>query len=196
MAKTKISIHSYFPTVLVIDGEQLDVRVRRMGNREFDRFAKQFAEHSAPRGVVEDETAEAKDAREEADREWMREALRTNLTILPGQIEKDGAELADAGDLLDLYGGRIDVVPQALGLVWGENHLSAAQKKTFRSVLGSNLGFTAPPPTAAAGSAPAPTAANAEPSDSAAAAPATGDLPAESSGTTDQIPDTEVLASV
>ncbi len=79
----KISITTnYFPTVLIIDGQSIDVHVRRMSNREFDIFAKGFAEHTKRRGAVDDETSEVKDARDEADREWYRQALRANLTIL------------------------------------------------------------------------------------------------------------------
>jgi hypothetical protein len=185
---SKISLTDYFPTVLLIDEARIDVRVRRLSNREFDCYARELDEHGVRRGVTDDATAEARaarDVREEQDRAWIRQALAANLTILPGQILHNNQELVDAGALLDLYGGRLDVVPQALSLIWGENHLSEAKKKDFRQLLDSTLGCIPTPPTVALGSAPARAATDAAPRACAEPEAAT-DVPlSDSSGTTD-----------
>src|SRR5262245_24118736 len=121
-ATPKIRTQSTFKSTLTIDGNLIDVRVKRMNNIEFDAFADGFARTGEPRGP--EETADDRRARERASADWMREALNENLTIVPGQIEHDGREITKGGDLLDIYGGRLDVVPQALALVFGENRVS------------------------------------------------------------------------
>jgi hypothetical protein len=49
----KLVLKSQYDSSLMIDGESIDVRVRRMSNKEFDRFAAEFAKYQAdgPRGA-------------------------------------------------------------------------------------------------------------------------------------------------
>jgi hypothetical protein len=140
-------------------------------------------------------TAEQQAAFEEERRVWIKATLSQDLTIGAGQIAYEGRDITNGGDLLDLYGGRADVVPMAIALIWMENHLSDAKKKRFRSQLASSLGSLGALPETAPGDAPASTVASADPKDSADHAPATDDQPSELSGTTDPTRATEDLAS-
>jgi hypothetical protein len=140
-------------------------------------------------------TAEEKAAFEEERRVWIKATLSQDLTIGAGQITYEGRDVTNGGDLLDLYGGRADVVPLAIALIWTENHVSEAKKKRFRSHLASSLGSLAAPPETAPGDGPASTVASADPKDSADHAPATDGQPSELSGTTDPTRATEDLAS-
>lgn len=178
----KIRTESTFPTTLEIDGVAIDVRVKRMTNTEFDAFSAGLDRWSQPRGT--DESPEAHQAREAASATWMREALDAYLTIVPGEYEHCGREITQGGELVDIYAGRLDVVPQAIALVFTENRLSEAKKKASRLALASQLGLPSAPPPTAPGDAPAPIAAGVEPSGSAPIA-AVANAPHDgSSGTT------------
>jgi hypothetical protein len=182
----KLNLKSQYDSSLVIDDASIDVHVRRMTNKEFDRFAAEFARYQAdgPRGSSP-VTAEEKAAFEEERRVWIKATLSQDLTIGAGQIAYEGRDITNGGDLLDLYGGRPDVVPLAIALIWMENHVSEAKKKRFRSHLVSSLGSLAAPPETAPGDAPASTVASADPKDCADHAPVTDGPPSELSGTTD-----------
>jgi hypothetical protein len=194
----KLNLKSQYDSSLVIDGASIDVHVRRMSNKEFDRFAAEFArykEDGPPRGSSSPATPEQQEAFEEERRLWMKARLSQDLTIGAGQIAYDGRDITNGGELLDLYGGRADVVPMAIALIWMENHLSEAKKKRFRSQLASSLGSLGAPPETAPGDAPASTVASADPKASADPAPATDGQPSDWSGTTDPTLATEALAS-
>jgi hypothetical protein len=192
----KLNLKSQYDSSLVIDGASIDVHVRRMNNKEFDRFAADFSRYQAdgPRGSSP-ATAEQQAAFEEERRVWIKATLSQDLTIGAGQIAYENRDITNGGDLLDLYGGRADVVPMAIALIWMENHLSDAKKKRFRSQLASSLGSLGALPETAPGDAPASTVASADPKDSADHAPATDDQPSELSGTTDPTPAMEGPAS-
>lgn len=182
----KIQTQSTFKTTLTIDDVEIDVRVKRMTNIEYDAFQEGFARWSTPRGT--EETPDAYQAREAASGVWMREALDTYLSIVPGELEHDGREITKGGDLLDIFGGRVDVVPQAFVTVMVENRMTEAQKKTSRLALASRLGLSNELPQKDIGDGPAPTAASAEPSVSAPAEAATESPSDGLSGTTDPLP--------
>lgn len=149
----KLELRSTFPTVLKIDGVEIDVRVKRMTNIEFDGFWAEFSKYGQPRGPEEDAAARAQ--REAQSAQWVREVLDEFLTILPGQIVFDGREVVKGGELCALYGGRHDVIPQALSVLSLENTLSESEKKTYRSRLDSRIGSETASVPAASGPAPA-----------------------------------------
>lgn len=180
----KIRTYSTFPSTLLIDGIELDVLVKRMTNTEFDAFADDFARWSDPRGP--EESPEARRERETEAASWMRAALDDYLQIVSGQLEHDGASVTKGGQLLDIYGGRLDVAPQALSVVYMENRVGEAQKKTYRSALASRLGLLSALQPAAPGNALDSTVGNAEAPDSAPRAGATAPSRSMSSGMTDR----------
>jgi hypothetical protein len=183
-ATPKIRTQSTFKSTLTIDDVLIDVRIKRMNNAEFDAFAEGFAKAAEPRGP--EESPDARRARERESADWMREALNENLTIVAGQIEHDGREITRGGNLLDIYGGRLDVVPQALALVFGENRVSEKKKETYRSLLVSQFGSIEEPPTPAAdGTGAVSTAARVDAKGSTEAGAATAGQNDASSGTTD-----------
>ena len=187
MSDPKIRTQSTFPTTLSIEGVEIAVRVKRMTNVEFDAFQSGMDRYGDPRGPQRpDETLEARQARVMEADAWIRQVLDAYLAIVPGELEHDGREITRGDDLLDIYGGRVDVLGQALMIVGAENRLTVEQKKTYKSELASFLGFASEPPPAAPGDAPKPIAAAAVPSSSAPAAAATASAsPGASSGTTD-----------
>lgn len=162
MPEPKLKLQRTFPSVLVIDEARIDVRVKRMTNREFDDFALMFAKLGEQKPGDPAPVGDKADA-DEATRAWMRDALDAYLSILPGQIDDGGADITQAGALVDLYGGRIDVVPQALALIYGENRVSEKKKDSYRWGLAFSLGLVEAATSDATGSAPAPTADAAEP---------------------------------
>jgi hypothetical protein len=182
--KPKISTQSFFPSTLVIDGVSVDVRVTRMTNTQYDTFAREFAQWSDPRGP--EPSAEDAAAREAQSNAWTREALNAYLAIVPGEMEHEEQPVVKGGQLLDIYAGRDDVVPQALALVLLENRVSEAQKKTYKLALVSRLGSTSEPQQTDTGSAPASTVDVAEPRGSVAPEAAMEPLSAELCGTTGQ----------
>jgi hypothetical protein len=190
----KLIVRKFFATELVIDDVVLKARVHRMTNREFDQFAKEFAQYGAPRGSAGEPPPEAA-LREEQQREWIRRTLAAYLVIEPGELQDDGGRDIPAAELLDVYGGRTDVVPQALGLIFAENHVSEAKKKRFRSQLVSSLGSDVESHSAAPGDAPALTAESATPKASADPVAATDTASDGSSGTTVPIPAVVELGS-
>jgi hypothetical protein len=190
---SKLSLKSYWPSTLLIDDQEIAVRVRRLRNTEFDAFATEFETfQSQQRGSADasplDADAKAKRAAEQDA--WLRKALREYVVIEDGELSVDDRPVTDASELVDLYGGRADVAPQAVALIWAENHVPAAKKKAFTSLLVSALTSLVRLPEAP-GDAPAPTAVSADPSASAEAEPVTANPPVESSGTTGLIPETE-----
>lgn len=181
MADPKIRLQKTFKSVLVIDEAQIDVCVKRMTNREFDDFAVVFMALNK----TDDPplSKEAKALAEQETRQWIRDALDAYLTIAPGQIDDAGSDITKGGDLLDLFGGRLDIVPQALGLIYGENRVSEKKKEAYRLGLGLSLGLLEATASAATGSAPATTADAAEPTSSAPDEAATDSASDASSGT-------------
>jgi hypothetical protein len=192
----KLIVKKFFSTELVIDDVALKVRVPRMTNREFDAFAKEFAEYGTPRGPAESEPLDQAALREERQREWIRRTLGSYLVIEPGELQDESGRDVPAPELLDLYGGRTDVVPQALGLIFAENHVSEAKKKTFRLLLVSSLGSVAESRLAALGGAPEPTVESVAPPSSVPPVAATDEPSDASSGTTAAIPAPVDQASV
>lgn len=136
----KLRISGSFPSELVIDGVRLDLRIKRMTNREYVEFAECYSRFGeAPRGS-EPEPSEAR-ARRNADAEvWVRDVLTRFVTLPPGQIEYEGRNVVDAAELIDIFGGRPEVMIQLLALVASENRLSEDAKKNFRSLLNSQYG--------------------------------------------------------
>lgn len=181
--KAKHVTQSFFPTELVIDGARVAVRVKRLTNTQYDTFAREFAAWDDPRGSQE-LSAEEQRTREDDGAAWVRQSLDDYLQIVEGEWEHDGEPVLRGGQLLDIYGGRIDVVPQAMALVLLENRVSEAQKKTYRSVLASRLGSETALPTTDTGSAPVSTVSDVAPSDSALVEDVTEPLSAELCGTT------------
>lgn len=178
----KLSTVGYFPSTITIDGAELKVRIKRMSNAEWDAFREKYDTLGRPRGSGEESEADAK-AREASALVWVREAL-AYLTIEKGEFEHDGREVTNGVDLIDIFAGRLDVVPQAIAVIYGEHVIAAPKKKTFMSLLASQLGYATVPPTTTTGNAPAPTATSAEPSSSAPDADATANVDALSCGTT------------
>jgi hypothetical protein len=193
MSGPKIRTQSTFKSTLTIDDVAVNVRVVRMTNDQYDAFSEGYDRWTAPRGP--EETPDERRARERASAQWLREALDTYLQIVPGEMEHDGREITKGGDLLDIYGGREDVIPVALVTVLLENRMSEAQKKTSRLLLASAFGSTNAPLPAAAGDAAASTVGNADANASTSAAAVTA-LPSDaSSGTTDPTLETAAPAS-
>ena len=180
----KIRTQAKFPAVLHIDGEQIDVRVKRMTNAEYTVFASAFARFGDDAVGPVDESAEVRDARNVAAADWARDVLNAHLEILAGQVEHEGREITQGGELVEIFGGRDDVIPQALLIVAAENRLSETQKKTYRSQLASRIGLLSGPPPGAPGSEPALAAAPVAPPASVANVDATGLDSGASSGTT------------
>lgn len=187
MPDPKIRLLKAFPSVLVIDDAQIDVRVKRLTNKEFDEYATQFAAYGDARPTETPRTPVQTAELEEANRVWVRDVLDRYVEILPGQLDDAGHDVTRSGELLDLFGGRLDVVPQALALILLENRVSPKKKETLRSGLVSMLGLLADP-SAAPGNAPAPTVDAAEPPRSADLVAATAPSSDASSGTTDPLP--------
>lgn len=169
MPEPKLKLLKSFPSVLVIDEQKIDVRVKRLTNREFDEFSLMFARFGEDKPDDPTITAAAKAEAEEANRVWMRAALDGYMTIAPGQIDNAGEDVTKGGDLVDLFGGRMDVAPQALALILFENKVPEKKKESLRLLLASSLGLVQAAASAATGSAPAPTAEGAEPPISAPA---------------------------
>lgn len=179
----KLKTFANFPTYLRIDGARIDVQIKRQTNLEATAWAASLQRWSDTPGP-DGETPEQRLTREQATEAELRVALDHYLTILPGQMQHEGQPVTRASQLLDIYGGRFDVVPQAIALITAENRLTDAEKKTYRSVLDSSLGLPSEPESTANGSAPATTAANAAAPASARHAAATAVDGVMSSGTT------------
>lgn len=191
-------LKSFFPSVLVIDDKSYNVRVKRLTNRECDEYSTQFATYGDARPTDTSQTPAQKAELEEANRVWVRDVLTAYMKILPGQGLKaralggdwssddddSGHDVTRGGELLDLFGGRLDVVPQALALLLLENRVPQKKKETLRSGLVSMLGLLANP-SAEPGNSPAPTVAGAEPPIFVDPVAATAPLSDESSGTMD-----------
>lgn len=138
----KLRTSATFPSCILIDGARIDVRIKRLTNLEFVEFQENYTRWAeAPRGAAS-ETSEAAAERNRGADAWMRDVLRRFVTLPAGQLEHDGRGVSDASELVDIFGGRFDVVPQLIALIFAENRLSAAEKKTFRSALDSQLGST------------------------------------------------------
>ncbi len=179
----KIRTQSMFPTTLTIDDAGVEVRVKRMTNAEYDSFAEGLDRWGAPRGV--DESAEARRARESQAAAWMREVLDAYLLIVPGEMEHEGREITKGGELVDIYGGRQDVMLRALTLVMLENRLSEAEKKTSPQLRALRHGSPSVLPQMDTGAAPGSIVDAAEPRASAPVAAVMEPSSAGSSGTTD-----------
>lgn len=179
----KLKTKSTFDSVLTIDGAELAVEVRRMTNDDFDAYMKGFALWSDPRGP--EQTPEEAEQRRGTIQAWIREALHENLQIVEGEYEHNGKAVTDGAQLMDIFGPREDVIPQALTLIACENRIAEAQKKSSRSLLASAFGSLSAPLRVGTGSAPASTAAAAAPTDSAPSAAATALCDGPSCGTTD-----------
>ena len=135
----KLTTKNYFPAVLTIDGVEINVRITRMSNAVYDEFKMGFDRWGNPRGSAP-ATPEAAAAENDATRAWLGDALHRFLTIESGQLEHDNQDITDGARLLEIYGGRSDVVPQALALINGENVVKESEKKSFRLRLASLLG--------------------------------------------------------
>jgi len=149
----KLTTKNYFPAVLTIDGVEIDVRITRMSNVVYDEFAIGLARWGNPRGSAP-ATSEAAAAENEATRAWLEDALHRFLTIESGQLEHDNQDVTDGARLLEIYGGRSAVVPQALALINGENVVKESEKKTYKSRLVSLLGFASALPPMDSGPGP------------------------------------------
>lgn len=192
---SKLSLQPFYPSTLVIDGVEIAVQVKRLSNRAYDKFASEFATYQSTVGTAT-RTKEEQEKFELEQDAWMRATLRDMVTIVAGELDVAGRAVTDASELLDLYGGRTDVAPQGIALIFAENHVSASKKRAFMSGLVSALGSLRELPETAPGGALEPTAASAEPSGSAPVEAATVESSGESSGMTDLTREVEEVASV
>jgi hypothetical protein len=137
-------VRSYYPASLVIDGDPIEVRIKRQMPSETDAMEAKMQEYgfSLDGKQVSPPSGEA---RKEAVI-WLENTIREFVSVAPGQIEvedDDGSvrEVTTGLGLVSLYGGRLDVVAQLLGLVWGENKLPAEQKERYRAGLAEQVAF-------------------------------------------------------
>lgn len=180
----KIRTSNYFTSAIAIDGVSIDLRIKRLNVRECDAVQTGLDRLTAGARGSDVETEDVREARAAEADAWIRGVLRDYVLIMPGQIEHEGREVTDASEMVDIYGGRLDIVPQLVALVLGENRLSESEKKTFRLAFASAPGSATELPLTAPGGAPVPIAAAAEPRASVLAAAVTAVRSAASSGTT------------
>lgn len=158
----KIQTLSRFPSELVIDGIAIKIEICRLTCAEFDAFAAQYERFGYSEGPTPATPLTAEEQRQIEDeaRRWVKNTLEANLFVVAGEMTHDGRDVAELGGgaLLDIYGGRRDVVPQALGLIYLENRGGEKKKVILRSRLVSALGSLPEHRTETAGSAPDSTA--------------------------------------
>lgn len=200
----------YRTVTLPIDERHVTIRIRALTVAEFEAFQTQFFAYgfngsqtrgTLPDGVAEDPAEAAAKAREHdlQCRAWVAQVFADYVRVPFGaltetNIEDEGLEterevqvpVTTGTSLLRLYGNREDILPAILALIWGENRLTEAQKKTWRSRLVSNISSLNTPLTVALGLGPVSTAAPVAPSSSAAPEDATASSGAESSSIPDQ----------
>lgn len=163
MAKKKLE--RFIPTTFPLDGDLLNIRVRRFTQSELleeKRLREQVVKGDDGAPVPDVETIKTR-ALENAKR-----MVREYVLLESGELDDSNDKPITTGAaLLDAMPGREDVTFGLMQLVFAENQLSEGQRADFRRAVGSALGWPVWSGVAN-GDAPAPTADAARPKDSSA----------------------------
>lgn len=80
---------------------------------------------------------------------WTAEKIKQYLTIVPGELDVDGEPVLTGADFLKLYGGRANLLTQAISLIWVMNKLPVHVGKSYVSLSASQPTSEGQPPAPA-----------------------------------------------
>ena len=140
-----LRIFSYFRSTIVIDGEDIAIRVKRLTPQESLNFKREFQRVSQPAATApEAETREQQAAREQQEYDlavsaqgFVTKSISDYVTVEPGHLIEDDSQesFTDGGTLVRLFGSRDDVLQELLLIINFENRLNADQKTHWKSRL-------------------------------------------------------------
>jgi hypothetical protein len=165
----KKKLERFIPTTFPLDGDLLNIRVRRFTEAELleeKRLRENVVKGDDGAPVPDVETIKAR-ALENAKR-----MVREYVVIESGELDDaNDKPITTGAQLLNAMPGREDVTFGLMQLVFAENQLSEGQRQDFRRAVGSALGWPvwSGKPN---GAEPAPTAESARPKDSSESAAA------------------------
>jgi hypothetical protein len=196
-----VVLKKQIPFTVQIDGENVRLFIKRMTVEEYAEFAAAFLARNKQQQVPSESIVRSRADQTRRDTEealdyahWICEVFGKFVTVQPGDLQLDTAEITTGEEFARVLAGYDDIVATVLAQVYLANRLSAVQKKTSSLPSASATGSAPEPSAAGNGTAPETIAASAAPKTSAPSAPAV-DLPASaSSGTTDPSPSAPVLS--
>ena len=125
-----------------IDGATIKLLVRRIPMHELSLIEQEMqALGFSLDGQFRAGTAPDDQARAE---QWLAKVISENVKLPPGELEVEDDEggitsVLTGAELLTLFGGRSDILPQLVGIVYGENKIPEAKKQEFRAELQAHL---------------------------------------------------------
>lgn len=186
------------PYVVLVDGEQVRLHLKRMSVGEFATFEAEFwARGKGRRMAIEEDTSPGESPEVAFDRKlqqktesaldyttWLRDVFERFVTVEPGDLTLEDEPITSGGRFVEVLAFYGNVVPEVLQQLYLRNRISEEQKKTSVLRLASRTGSRIDPPQAASGDAPETTAPGADPSVSAESEVVTASSESASSGTT------------
>ncbi|MCX6539605.1 MAG: hypothetical protein NT151_11840 [Acidobacteria bacterium] len=160
----------YHEATVQLDAETVDVHIRRQTIHESTEFREAFARlwtGDAPK--PEDPAALATFKREQTA--FLIATIERDVTFGPGQVFVGEREILSGSDILEVFGDRLFLLGQLLGLAWRETVMGDLAKNVLSSGRSSAPGSPAST-SAASGDASATIAEPVEPLDSTASAAA------------------------
>lgn len=130
------TIKAYYPVTIEVDGDPIVVHIARMSTVAIDAVERQMRrlgfDIASMAPVAADPSAQDEVAA------FLTQVIVDNVSLPAQQIAieaEDGTvtEVRTGAQLVAQYGGRDDVVPLMLALIWGENRLAEAQKAQYRA---------------------------------------------------------------
>lgn len=130
-----LRVSSQFKTHLVIDGQTVNISIKRFSPSESLWFNGKFARLGAAATRSNKSEPGEDQPREEEFPEFVEEAFAKFLTIEPGQVFVDDNEIVTGKDFAHYFGSRDDVVAEVLMNIFFENKLNAEQKRNWKTRL-------------------------------------------------------------
>lgn len=133
---------SYYPATIRIDGDLINLRIKRLSPVEVDELEANMQEYGYSTDGKTVGTVSRERRREMA--QWLQQTLTDMVSVAPGQLEIEQAdgvmtEVTTGAQIVTLYGGRTDVMAELLGIAFGEVKLPAERKEQYRASLASYL---------------------------------------------------------
>ena len=142
-----LRLSSKFNTNIVIDGEVIPLRIKRIDpneargfNRDFGRYGRRAALPELPATATEDERKkrEAEDeVTEEEASKFVVSSISDFVEVHQGSIIDDDTDkdITSGSEVCRMFGARQDVLSELLMLIFMENKLNAEQKANWRTRL-------------------------------------------------------------
>ncbi len=135
-----LRLYSFYPSTIVIDGEVVDLRIKRLDPNQAVKFNRDFERSgvkSKPPVVDTDPdvaAAHAEKAEDEA-KQFIVDSISSYVSVEPDMVFVDDKSITSGADLVAAYGARDEVLGELLLQIFLENRLNVDQKANRRKTL-------------------------------------------------------------